>query len=147
MKAVNLAHKRFLKDPDSLDKSELSEVDKEKVRRYQPAYSWEPHPFAPYELTNNSANIRRVKARVEGIARDQAKPVEQIESATGIDYEDDPPANRVRLTFPGKPSQEVRTELKKNGFRWTPSLGVWQAYRNPWSMATARKIAGLEGAT
>jgi hypothetical protein len=51
--------------------------------------------------------------------------------------------NRVKLTFPGKPSDAVRSELKSSGFRWAPSEGVWQ--RNAGSTATyhAERIAKM----
>ena len=95
-----------------------------------------------YILTNNGANIRRIKARIAQIETAQAQPVETRETESGITLEDDPPANRVRLFFPGKPAEDTRTRLKKAGFRWTPSVGCWQAYRNTWSMQTANQIAG-----
>jgi hypothetical protein len=33
--------------------------------------------------------------------------------------------------------------LKAAGFRWAPSLGCWQAYRNHATLTTARREAGL----
>ena len=95
-----------------------------------------------YILTNNGANIRRIKARIVQIETSQAQPIETRETDAGITLEDDPPANRVRLFFPGKPAEDIRARLKKAGFRWTPSAGCWQAYRNTWSMQTANQIAG-----
>ncbi len=98
--------------------------------------------FADYELTNNSANIRRMKQRYEKIEGNQSKEAVETkgESAT---IEDNPADNRVRLFFAGRPAAEIRERLKKSGFRWTPSLECWQAYRNSSSLAVASSVAGV----
>lgn len=145
MKATNDAHKRYLKDPSSLDSSDLNESLKATIRAYKPAYSWEPHPVAPYQLTNSSANIRRMKERLAEIETAQTTPATSA-AGTAARLEDCPAENRIRLFFPGKPSEEIRATLKRNGFRWTPTLGCWQAYRNHNAIETARKVAGIAGA-
>lgn len=96
--------------------------------------------FPDYELTNNNANIRRMKERLAGIERAQATP-ETVREGKAARLEDCPAENRVRLFFPGKPAVEVRERLKRNGFRWAPSLGCWQAYRNPRSLQVAAETA------
>ncbi len=93
-------------------------------------------------MTNNHANLRRMKQRLETIGRDQAKESTELEGSNAR-FEDCPEENRVRLFFPGKPAEDVRTLLKSRGFRWTPTIGAWQAYRNPWAIETAKKIAGI----
>lgn len=98
--------------------------------------------FADYELTNNNANIRRMKERLESITRNQATP-ESSTKGENATIEDSPADNRVRLFFPGKPDEGIRSKLKSNGFRWTPSLGCWQAYRNGNSITVAKTIAGV----
>ncbi len=38
--------------------------------------------------------------------------------------------NRVQLKFPSRPEKEVIERLRRRGFRWTPSQGVWQRQLN-----------------
>ena len=100
-----------------------------------------------YELQNNNANIRRMQQRLEEIERAKVATVETVKvESTSITFEDDPGDNRVRLFFPGKPDESIRTRLKGAGFRWTPSLGCWQAYRNYRSIDLAKRTAGIDAA-
>lgn len=144
MKAINAAHKAFKKDPKTLEESSLSQQDKDLIRRYVPAYSWEPHPFAPFELSNNNATIRTAEKRLEALQVAKATPEKQIECASGLRVEDCPADNRVRLFFPDKPDAGVRDKLKSNGFRWSPSIGAWQAYRNGRAMELAQAFVWAE---
>lgn len=99
--------------------------------------------FPSFELTNRNANIRRLRERLAAVSRAKAAPEVVADGAHGIRLEDSPADNRVRLFFPGKPDASVRDALKSNGFRWAPSVGAWQAYRNPRSLAHARAVAGI----
>lgn len=144
MKAVNAAHKKFLKSPASLDSSDLSEKAKDVIRTYKPQYSWEPHPFPPYAMQNNNANIRRVKLRLAELERDFAKAEEGVSKTTehnGFSIVENVDANRVQIMFPGKPSVEVRAVLKSSGFRWAPSEGAWQRHLNAAGINTAKWVA------
>jgi len=96
--------------------------------------------FADYQLTNNNANIRRMKERLEHVSAVQALPTVEAEGEAAR-VEDSPADNRVRLFFPGKPSAEIRTDLKRCGFRWSPTIGAWQAYRNAGTIAKAQAVA------
>lgn len=97
--------------------------------------------FADFEIKNNGANIRRLRARLAVVEASKAAPAVESEGAGGVRVEDCPADNRVRLFFPGKPETAVREALKAHGFRWTPSLGCWQAYRNPRALAHAATFA------
>jgi len=100
--------------------------------------------FADYQLTNNNANIRRMKQRLESVSRNQAQESTEAEGENAR-FEDNPADNRVRLYFAGKPSEAIRSDLKSSGFRWSPTIGAWQAYRNYGTIAKAKQVAGVQG--
>jgi len=129
MKKVNRAHKAYQKNPAALDRYDLAEHDKEIIRKYTPRYSWEPHPFPPYELSNNNANMRRIKERIEKLERLAQMETKTLQAGE-IEIIQNTEENRLQIFFPGKPDQETRTQLKRNGFRWSPTRGCWQAYLN-----------------
>ncbi len=80
--------------------------------------------YPTYRLANNGANIRRIQKRIVELARNQAREdVEQV--CEGYTYREDTTENRVMFEFAGKPSEDIRAILKSNGFKWSPSRGVW----------------------
>lgn len=125
MKSINAAHKAYLKKPAGLDMNvNLTEADKARIRNYQPAYSWEPHPFAPYQLSNLAGNIGRLRKRLVDVAaravrQEKAEQAGMLIEGTG-DY--------IRVTFPEKPAREVLTALREAGFRW--GGGSWTGRRD-----------------
>lgn len=98
--------------------------------------------YPSYKLTNLGANIRRMKDRASYIEQNRATPATTVQGMAAR-IEDVPQDNRIRLFFPNKPETGIRDELKHHGFRWTPSLGCWQAYRNQRATDVARRLAGL----
>lgn len=129
MKAVNAAHKKFLKKPESLDATDLTEATKKQIREYVPAYSWEPHPFAPYQFSNLGANIRRMKQRLTSLAQAPTE-TKETETPAGVRIVENAAENRLQMFFPGKPPADVRATLKSAGFRWSPRAGAWQRQLN-----------------
>lgn len=96
--------------------------------------------FPSFRMTNNGANIRRMKQRFAQITKLRQTPASEAVGSNAR-FEDCPSENRVRLWFDGKPAEAVRNDLKAHGFRWTPSLGCWQGYRT--AIAQAKRIAGI----
>lgn len=102
-------------------------------------------PFPTYELTNSNANIKRVKQRIETLEAVKAsQPIE--EEHDGYTYRENAEAMRVQFQFDGKPDDETRALLKRNGFRWAPSQGVWQRQLNDnGKYAAHRVMEALDG--
>lgn len=97
--------------------------------------------YPPYEITNGGANLRRLRQRLEGLERLKAQPATETQaSASGVRAEYAPAENRIRLYFQGKPSEEVRSNLKSRGYRWAPNRGAWSAYFTPNAKALAEEF-------
>jgi hypothetical protein len=147
MKACNLAIRREKKNGEAAQVAamvKLGLTEGQAKRLLQPDFCGRIG-FADYELTNNGANIRRLKGRLLQVETAHALPDTLIEGPHAK-LEDSPADNRIRIWFPGKPDAEVRERLKRGGFRWTPSSGCWQAYRNSGAKELASAIAGVTGA-
>ena len=54
---------------------------------------------------------------------------------------EDKDAGRYQVKFTGKPDYDTRTLLKQNGFRWAPSIGVWQCYNSANGESALKRVA------
>lgn len=129
MKQVNTAWRR--RGADGLRECGLNDAQVAAlVQQIDKAYSWDKQPFAGYQLTNNNAEIRRLKARIQEVDvrvanADQEDEREDFGQASLTLAHAD---NRVQLRFPGKPDADTIRTLKSHGFRWAPSVGAWQRH-------------------
>lgn len=123
MKAVN-AYYRKHKTLDGCPQLTPDEVERRKAAM---ARSWraDPHPYESYLLTNNNANIRQTKKRIEELS---AKKETEFEgwSFEGGEVKMDLQANRLRVFFHEKPDRDTCSAMRHGGFRWAPSVGAWQ---------------------
>ena len=86
-------------------------------------------PYPTYALQNSNATIKRTAERIKKLEAVKAtQPVE--DDRDGYTYRENVEAMRVQLVFDGKPDDETRTLLKRNGFKWAPSQGAWQRKLN-----------------
>lgn len=86
-------------------------------------------PFPPFKLSNNNQNIRATKRRIESLkaAKEQGTERQHIElMGESAEVVENAELMRLQLLFGGKPSEQIRTQLKKHGFRWSPKNGAWQ---------------------
>ena len=123
MKAVNAYYRKH----NTLDGCpHLPPEELEKLKADM-ASSWhlEDKPFATWALSNNSAEIRRVKDRIKSLS--QQKEIGFVGwEFDGGKVEANTEANRLQIFFEDKPDEATREALKNNGFRWSPKVGAWQ---------------------
>lgn len=127
MKAVN-AYYRKHKTLDGCPHLKPETIEKLKASM---SHDWraDPKPFESYALSNNNANIHRIRERIAALERNAETvfPGWQFDGGT---VEANREENRLQIFFDEKPDADKRDALKKNGFRWAPSAGAWQRQLN-----------------
>jgi hypothetical protein len=96
--------------------------------------------FPHFKLTNNNANIRRIEQRIAQLKKQETKQAVD-KTINGVRIYENTEANRLQVIFEGKPSDEVRKQLKANCFRWSPTEGAWQRHISPHALYSAERIA------
>jgi vacuolar-type H+-ATPase subunit I/STV1 len=80
--------------------------------------------FPGFALTNNSANIRRIKNRIATLEKLRQRTDAECEGR-GYTYREDMDENRVMFIFPDKPAEAVRKLLSAHAFHWSPTRNAW----------------------
>ena len=106
-------------------------------------WHYEKKPFQSWELSNNNAEIRRVRQRIESLTR--ANEVAYVGwEFDGGHVEANRDQGRLQVFFDGKPEADVRQQLKEHGFRWAPSVGAWQRLLNDNAYYASDRIACIQ---
>lgn len=100
-------------------------------------------PFPSYALQGSSQEIRRLKQRIAELTHNREV------GFVGWDFEGGKAVanrenNRLQLLFDEKPDEARRTELKRNGFHWSPSEQAWQRLLNDSAIYSASRIDFLK---
>lgn len=95
--------------------------------------------FPSYKLTNNNANMSRIKDRIKSLETVASMTSEEtlinnVRISTSVED------NRVQIFFPDKPNEEIRHELKANGFHWSPQVGAWQRQITSYAIHRAKQM-------
>ena len=127
MKAVN-AYYRKHKTLDGCPHLSPEQIEKLKASM-SGSYRANPKPFESYQLSNNNAEIHRLKNRITALTRRKELGYVGWEFDGGR-VEANTADNRLQIFFDEKPDKEIREELKGNGFRYAPSAEAWQRQLN-----------------
>ncbi len=138
MKAVN-AYYRKHKTLDGCPHLSAENIEKMKAEM---SSQWhiQDKPYPSWALSNNSAEIRRVKGRIAELTKKQETAYAGWEFDGGtveMNRED----NRLQIYFEEKPDEKTREALKENGFRWSPKAGAWQRQLNDNAIYAADRLS------
>lgn len=144
MKAVNAYYRKY----KTLDG--CPELTKDQIKQLQQEmeHPWhrEEKPYASFQLSNHNANIRRLKQRLETLTVHQSMNYPEWEFSGGKMVANKE-VNRLQIVFDEKPEETTRSELKKNGFRWSPKMKVWQRQLNQNAYRAANHISAIQPVT
>ena len=137
MKAVNAYYRKHktLNGCPGLTAEQIEKLKADMTRSWQA----NPKPYPSWTLSNNNAEIRRVRQRIEALKRQRETGYTGWEFE-GVEVEINQEANRLQILFDDKPDEAVRDALKSNGFRWAPSAKAWQRQLNDNAILAADRI-------
>lgn len=144
MKAVNALIRKHLKaEPEEKAAALIDELGLTPSEAYA---ILKPNCFGGigyehFDLSNNSANIRRMKDQLEKAKKLAAAP-QADQEINGVRIVDNQEADRLQMFFPvERVERNIYDLLKGHGFRHTPSIKGFQAYRGANANYWAKKIA------
>ena len=137
MKEVNAYYRKYgkIEGCPALTTEEGLRLAEDMRRRY-PIHT---QPYPQYALTNNNAEIRRLKKRSEEISRDKEAGFVgwQFEGGEAVANDE---LCRLQLVFDEKPTEEQIYLLKLNGFKWSPNNRAWQRQLNQSAIYAADRL-------
>lgn len=138
MKAVN-AYYRKHKTLDGCPNLSAETIEKLKAGMSQ-QWHVEDKPYPSWALSNNNAEIRRVKGRIAELTRKQETAYAGWEFDGGT-VEANREDNRLQIFFEEKPDEKTRETLNKNGFHWSPKAEAWQRQLNDNAIYAADRLS------
>lgn len=106
----------------------------EEIREFNKKYSvviTERHKF--FKLPEVARNVVKVK---EDHSQKESSEI-QIPGGKAIQNWKE---NRLQVFFDSKPNYDTIQVLKKNGFKWAPSVGAWQRFNNNNSLFALKQV-------
>ncbi len=137
MKAVNAYYRKH----KTLDGCPNLSAERIEAMKAEMSSQWhiEDKPYPSWALSNNNAEIRRIKGRIADLTKKQETAYAGWEFDGGT-VEANREDNRLQIYFEEKPDEKTRETLKENGFRWSPKAGAWQRQLNDNAIYAADRL-------
>ena len=100
--------------------------------------------YPSYQLSNNNANIRRIRDRIEELEKRQDSPAPEGWKFDGGEVVINAELNRLQIVLDDRPDADTKQALKSHGFRWAPSQGAWQRQLTDNAIHAAKAITRAE---
>ena len=141
MKAVNAYYRKH----KTLDSCPNLSAERIEAMKAEMSSQWhiQDKPYPSWALSNNNAEIRRVKGRIAELTRKQETAYVGWEFNGGT-VEANREDNRLQIFFEEKPDEKTRETLKENGFRWSPKAGAWQRQLNDNAIYVADRLSCIK---
>ena len=141
MKAVNAYYRKH----KTLDGCPNLSAERIEAMKAEMSSQWhiQDKPYPSWALSNNNAEIRRIKGRIAELTKKQETAYAGWEFDGGtveMNRED----NRLQIFFEEKPDEKTREALKENGFRWSPKAGAWQRQLNDNAIYAADRLSCIK---
>ena len=141
MKAVNAYYRKH----KTLDGCPNLSAERIEAMKAEMSSQWhiQDKPYPSWALSNNNAEIRRIKGRIADLTKKQETAYAGWEFDGGM-VEANKEDNRLQIYFEEKPDEKTREALKENGFRWSPKAGAWQRQLNDNAIYAADRIKCIQ---
>ncbi len=141
MKAVNAYYRKH----KTLDGCPNLSAERIEAMKADMSSQWhiEDKPYPSWALSNNNAEIRRIKGRIADLTKKQETAYAGWEFDGGK-VEANREDNRLQIYFEEKPDEKTREALKENGFRWSPKAGAWQRQLNDNAIYAADRLSCIK---
>ena len=138
MKAVNAYYRKH----KTLDGCPNLSAERIEAMKAEMSSQWhiQDKPYPSWALSNNNAEIRRIKGRIAELTKKQETAYAGWEFDGGK-VETNKEDNRLQIFFEEKPDEKTRETLKENGFRWSPKAGAWQRQLNDNAIYAADRLS------
>lgn len=146
MKAVNkIVRNGKLSEIEQYEELEALGFKDETINKLmaEPEYSFQKKGFQTYQLSNNLARIKDTEAAIKrhtAMAQQEDREYTFEGGKVEFCFSDE----RIRIYFDEIPSQEMRSSLKSNAFKWSPKNQAWQRQLTNNAVRATKRVLGID---